>query len=328
MKEKDIKRKLDNDIEKMAPDILQNILSTPQKKIESEEELFGNNELLFQEKKKSGRSLTYRMAMAMCMCIILFVTVINPGMIGKDNTSVYAFSVNIDVNPSIRINVNKKGQIEDVKALNKDAKKLLAKIPDVRKENFLKGTKLIFDQCKKDGYLKNKKSAALITMIGRNKKVNKTNYKNLKKVIKVGKKSKGQVLFQNYKYSKKAEKLAKKHKVTQGKATLCLKVSKTKKKADKICDKDVYYLIKKAKKENVIKKKDIKNDNEDEIDEADDDDERLAVETEEPSVTVYTEDVTEEETAEEFTIESGEEETAEDVETPEAVEEASEVPAE
>ena len=211
MNNKDIKRKLNNDIDNMAPDILQNILSQPIEKIETEEELFGKNETLFEKEKSSiYRGMTFKMAMAVSMCLVLLITLVYPGMIGNETQTVYAFSVNIDVNPSVRINVNTVGRVESVKALNKDAKKLLEKVPNLKKENYLKATKIIMDSCYKKGYLKKKKSAALVSIVSKDKAVNKNNFKNLKKVIKNSNKSKGVIIFQNYKTNKKATKLAKK----------------------------------------------------------------------------------------------------------------------
>lgn len=57
MQEKDIKEKLNQELDKMAPDILEKVLAKPIEPIESEEDLF-NNEPLFEEKKKT-RANTY-----------------------------------------------------------------------------------------------------------------------------------------------------------------------------------------------------------------------------------------------------------------------------
>ena len=53
MQEKDIKEKLNQELDKMAPDILEKVLAKPIEPIESEENLF-NNEPLFEEKKEKG----------------------------------------------------------------------------------------------------------------------------------------------------------------------------------------------------------------------------------------------------------------------------------
>lgn len=51
MQEKDIKEKLNQELDKMAPDILEKVLAKPIEPIESEEDLF-NNEPLFEEKRQ------------------------------------------------------------------------------------------------------------------------------------------------------------------------------------------------------------------------------------------------------------------------------------
>ena len=56
MQEKDIKEQLNQELDKMAPDILEKVLAKPIEPIESEEDLF-NNELLFEEKKDKGKYL-------------------------------------------------------------------------------------------------------------------------------------------------------------------------------------------------------------------------------------------------------------------------------
>ena len=56
MQEIDIKEKLNQELDKMAPDILEKVLAKPIEPIESEENLF-NNEPLFEEKKRQGQIL-------------------------------------------------------------------------------------------------------------------------------------------------------------------------------------------------------------------------------------------------------------------------------
>ena len=54
MQEKDIKEQLNQELDKMAPDILEKVLEKPIEPIESEEDLF-NNKPLFEEKKDKGK---------------------------------------------------------------------------------------------------------------------------------------------------------------------------------------------------------------------------------------------------------------------------------
>ena len=51
MQEKDIRQKLNQELEQMAPDMLNKILQTPIEPVKNERELFGRNKPLFKEKR-------------------------------------------------------------------------------------------------------------------------------------------------------------------------------------------------------------------------------------------------------------------------------------
>ena len=52
MQKKDIREKLNQELEQMAPDMLDKILSTPIEPVKNEEELFGENKPLFNEENR------------------------------------------------------------------------------------------------------------------------------------------------------------------------------------------------------------------------------------------------------------------------------------
>ena len=70
MQEKDIKEQLNQELDKMAPDILEKVLAKPIEPIESEEDLF-NNEPLFEEKKDKGKYLWIPQVIAVVACLVL-----------------------------------------------------------------------------------------------------------------------------------------------------------------------------------------------------------------------------------------------------------------
>ena len=70
MQEKDIKEQLNQELDKMAPDILEKVLEKPIEPIESEEDLF-NNEPLFEEKKDKGKYLWIPQVIAVVACLVL-----------------------------------------------------------------------------------------------------------------------------------------------------------------------------------------------------------------------------------------------------------------
>ena len=70
MQEKDIKEKLNQELDKMAPDILEKVLAKPIEPIESEENLF-NNEPLFEEKKDKGKYLCSSSLLSACSSIVI-----------------------------------------------------------------------------------------------------------------------------------------------------------------------------------------------------------------------------------------------------------------
>ena len=151
MKEKDIKEILDDKFESMAPDLVNKICENKIEKIKDESELFGNDEPLF---RKNNKVIFGGIVTAMVACIMIVIMVFSPKQQFKEEK--YAFSIIVDVNPSITVQFNKEGCVEKIVAGNKDAKlivkKLRNKLNEKSKcEDVMNG---IIKEISNEGYLK------------------------------------------------------------------------------------------------------------------------------------------------------------------------------
>ena len=168
MQEKDIREKLNQELDEMAPDILNKILAQPMEPVKSEKELFGKNKPLFKEKKKIGNYFwAPAMTVAVAACLIIALLVIKPWALTPTAKANTAFDIMIDVNPSINIKVNKDGTVNKVEAGNKDAKKIVEKVNGKidKGTSYNKAVKLVIKQLNKEGYLKKDKNAMLLSVV-------------------------------------------------------------------------------------------------------------------------------------------------------------------
>ena len=182
MQEKDIKEQLNQELDKMAPDILEKVLEKPIEPIESEEDLF-NNEPLFEEKKDKGKYLWIPQVIAVVACLVL-VAVLS-SMWFKPNVTPTALDpkmATIDVNPSITMKVKKDNTVESIKASNKDAKKVVKKVKKKLKDDTTYGeaVEMVVSGLKKKGYLKKDNSAMLVSVVTDDKKAGEEKLKEVK----------------------------------------------------------------------------------------------------------------------------------------------------
>ena len=286
MQEKDMKKRLDQELSEVAPDILQNILAQPRVPITDEKELLGDDAPLFKEKKVI-RPFAWVSAVAAVVALIVVVSAfvhMNEKTMDPDlqqATPQMAYSILIDVNPSIEIKIGKDGTVEKVKARNDDAKKIVKKVNKKLGENasYEEAMKLVVHQLNKK-YLKKKGSAMLVSIASEDEKAIKGKTKEIKKATDTIKKEenvKCKTLYQKCVVTDKVKKVSEKNDVSYGKAALCIKIADKKdEKVSKLCKKKIPELLKKAKKTGVI-------DEEDEIEYEDCDYEGMELETEETS---------------------------------------------
>lgn len=252
MQEKDIREKLNQELEEMAPDMLEKILSKPIEPVKNEKELFGRNKPLFKEKKNIKQYFIVPAMLAVAACFVMAVILMKPLFnVQNDNTKM-AFSIIVDVNPSVEIQVNKDGKVDRVLADNKDAKSMIREINgEIKKDyDYNDAMKVVIKNFKKNGYLKKKNSAMLVSLTNEKEDVSKEKLKEIKiettKVL-ADKKIKCKTVFQNCKIDGDVKKVAKKNDVSVGKASLCIKLAQKKNTSvKKMCKKSIDTLVKKV----------------------------------------------------------------------------------
>ncbi len=252
MQEKDIREKLNQELEEMAPDMLEKILSKPIEPVKNEKELFGRNKPLFKEKKNIKQYFIVPAMLAVAACLVMAVILMKPLFNVQNNNTKMAFSIIVDVNPSVEIQVNKDGKVDRVLADNKDAKSMIREINgEIKKDyDYNDAMKVVIKNFKKNGYLKKKNSAMLVSLTNEKEDVSKEKLKEIKiettKVL-ADKKIKCKTVFQNCKIDGDVKKVAKKNDVSVGKASLCIKLAqKENTGVKKMCKKSIDTLVKKV----------------------------------------------------------------------------------
>ena len=262
MQEKDLQRKLNQELEEMAPDILQNILSKPIEPIKSEKELLGKDRALFQEKKSYKRvawGATVAAAIVIALVIASVVTITNKALINPNPAEQQlAYSILIDVNPSIAIDVGSDGKVIKVNAGNDDAKEIVEKInkkitKDTTYEEVLS---MAVEKLNKKKYFKKKDSAMLVSVVSDQEDNMKGKGKEVKEItnkIKEDNRIKCKTMYQKCVVTEELKSVADKNHVSVGKAALCVKIAKKENTSvKKLCKKKISSLVKKAEETGVI----------------------------------------------------------------------------
>lgn len=260
MQEKDIRKKLNQELDKMAPDILDKILATPIEPVKNEKELFGKNKHLFKEPVNWKKYIWAPAITAAVACILIVVMIMQPSIINtpENNPTGIAFSVTIDVNPSISISVKKDGTVESIQAGNKDAAKIVRHVnKKIDKDtDYNKAVKLVIKQLDKNGYLKEKKNGMLVSVISKDKSDSKnklTEIKEQTKKVEKQKNIKSTTIYQACSVTDQTVKVAEKNNVSLGKAALCIKLAEKEKVSVKqMCKKSIDDLIKKTEETGIV----------------------------------------------------------------------------
>lgn len=248
MQEKDIKRKLNQELDEMAPDILNKILAQPIERIESEKELFGKDKPLFKEKKNFRQYMFAPAITAIAACFVMVIFFLQSNGV-KTNV---AFSIVVDVNPSITIEVDEDGAVEKIVAGNKDAKEIVDNInknldDDASYEKILSE---IVDELNEAGYLKKKDKAMLFSVVADDEESGKSKVADVKENTEKYTKEndiKCKPVYQSCVVTEEIERVAKKNNVSVGKAAFALKVAeKEKTNVDELCNETVDVLVEHA----------------------------------------------------------------------------------
>lgn len=239
--EKYIKENLNEAFSDIAPDILGNILQT--ERIEDNIENDLRDEPLFlddvNEKKKWIPAGVFT-------CIIAVLILGSAFMFPRINTvpTQKLATITFDINPSMDIQMNEKGEILKAIANNKDAEEIVAKINKKLEKGNTSEEVLEYaaKQLEKAGYLKDEKAVMLVSA-NKNEGGSAENLKNIKNIISNYKKSNDKkfvTIYHEYEKTEEVEKLAKKNEISTAKAAYCLKVSeKTDAKIDEICHESI-----------------------------------------------------------------------------------------
>ena len=218
MKEKEIRDKLLNAYNTQIPDMYDEILLKCHKK--------KGKEVMMEEKKKFNWGLPF--AVAFSLLILL-----SGGLFYNYNLNMKVESIiDIDVNPSIELEVNKKDKIVDYKALNNDAKEILNDM-DLKNVDIDTALNAIIGSMVTKGYLDDLSNSILISVDNDDQvKAEEMRQKLVNKIDKIlnTDKFEGSVLSQTVSNNKneltESEALAQKYDISKGKAELILKVLK------------------------------------------------------------------------------------------------------
>ena len=233
MKEKDIREKLNQELEDMAPDMLSKILSTPIEPIKSEKELLGKERPLFKEKKNWKPYMKVPAIAAVAACFVALIILLYPLFSASNH-----------------------GSIHKIKAGNKDAKKIVNYVKSELKDedDYKQVIKLVVKNLKSEGYLKKKQNAMLVSAIPAEENDITKEIKEVKKETSAALKKrdiKCKTVYQKVEMNDKIKRVADNNDVSLGKAALCIELAKEEKVSVKtMCKKNIENLVQKVEKSN------------------------------------------------------------------------------
>ena len=209
----DIESRIHRGINQMAPDVFQKVLADNSPRLESEV-------WMLKEKPSSSRNLWMRAArtaalVAACCVLILGLGVYQ--MILKVDSV-----VEIDVNPSLELEINRSDRVVRLNALNADGVKILDDVgEDLKHAKLEDAVSTLVDTMISDGYLDQESSSVLVSVSQGNEKrsaeLQLMVADNVKETIKE-EQIKGVVYHQSYETSDSISEMAMKYEISPGKA--------------------------------------------------------------------------------------------------------------
>lgn len=185
----------------------------------------GNQIMKTKQKEKSKetrKTLIPKLSLALGVLLILIVT---PTIYFTSQSKPSSY-VDLDVNPSIELVLNKKEQVVEAIAKNEDAKEIL-KDMDLEKTDIDVALNAIIGSLVTNGYIDELSNSILISVENKDKAKAEELRKKLTEKIEsiIGTENiEGSILSQSISDNKEAEKLAKKHHISTGKANLILEL--------------------------------------------------------------------------------------------------------
>lgn len=126
MKKKELKKRIEDGFSQLAPDMLDAVMEAAE-----EENIVWSQEDSRQLREQKERRIRPRYALSFCTCLAMICMCIF-GVFAEKQNHVYMV---LDINPSIRIEVNEFRQVESLKGLNQDGKDVVRELNWKRRES-------------------------------------------------------------------------------------------------------------------------------------------------------------------------------------------------
>lgn len=215
----DIESRIHRGISQMAPDVFQNVLADKSPRLETEI-------WMTKEEPKDNRNIWMRAArtaaLAAACCVLILGLGVYQMILKVDSV------VEIDVNPSLELEINKSDRVVRMNALNADGVKILDNLEDDLKHAKLdEAVHALVDTMVSDGYLDQESSSVLVSVSQGNEE-RSTELQlmvadNVKETLKE-EQIKGVVYHQSYEASDSISEMARKYEISPGKACFIQKL--------------------------------------------------------------------------------------------------------
>lgn len=103
-----------------------------------------------------GKNMFFRVALLICMPVLIFM----PFYFNYDGNKAYAY-VNVDINPSIELEIDKTYSVNSIKALNEDAEAIVERVGNMKGKRIGQAISIIMNQTENDGFLDNGKNVLI-----------------------------------------------------------------------------------------------------------------------------------------------------------------------
>ena len=215
MKAKDIKKKINNEMECLISSDFDSVIS----KIENKKGV------IIEMERPKRNTKVWGLSLSLAAIILVFAGIFGINYFNKDTVNLLA-TIILDVNPSLEIKVNEEEKIIDVITHNDEAKEVIGDM-DLKGVDLDVGTNAILGAMLKHGYIDEAKNSILVTVTGSNETKNKELQERVAKDIDEYFSTSdvsGSVMSQTVSTNQELESLAQKYNITIGKAELINKI--------------------------------------------------------------------------------------------------------
>ncbi|MDO5568969.1 MAG: PepSY domain-containing protein [bacterium] len=216
MKRRDINKHINEAFDKITPANYNKVIS----KLENKKGVI----LEMEKSQEKKHNLFYKYAM--CAMIVVFIGIISTYFI---NTKTVYSSLTIDVNPSIKLSVNKNKKIVNAEALNNEGVIILDNM-ELSGSSLDVATNAIIGSMLRNGYISELKNSILLTVDGKNAEFNETIKQELSNKIDEflsAYKLDGSVISQTIESNNEIDNIANTYNISTGKAKLINDICKS-----------------------------------------------------------------------------------------------------